>query len=414
MGGVLDKLVAGVTGKLQELGNPVADLGTKFYFEQLTFEITRKCNLKCAHCLRGKMQPISMPLEVIDKVLESCSGIRSIFLTGGEPFLEPDIIEHLVDKVISMNFDTEEISVITNGTILNERGERCAKAFDRFSKWRISKGAASPKAHIEISNDDFHGNDSENAAGFYKNCTSDVEITVQEYRKPEDISPFGRAVENNLTNKKRYEAVYPHRIRVDAGNRIPCRLDITAKGNLTYPEMNEWEEVDSVSIGNIMKESLECMIERNQWEELRCCEIKYLNNYKKGISDTEAGTNEHKLLEWCVEMYEQIRTLRIRIHRQLPYIDYPTICLLADISTVVMTGSKLWLSIVGYDDGFINMVNEEYAEHFWKICNENNAYFWMSGKPKERQIPYDVNQIHIDNCGDTLEKEIKRLQGETE
>ena len=37
---------------------------TKFKFAYLSLEITRKCNLKCAHCMRGDTQHLSMSTEI--------------------------------------------------------------------------------------------------------------------------------------------------------------------------------------------------------------------------------------------------------------------------------------------------------------------------------------------------------------
>lgn len=66
-----------------------------------------------------------MKKEVIDKILDSSEGIKEIFFTGGEPFLEPDLIEYVVDQVIERDFDCLGVSVITNGTIMNDNGIRC-------------------------------------------------------------------------------------------------------------------------------------------------------------------------------------------------------------------------------------------------------------------------------------------------
>ena len=43
----------------------------KTAIDYLSVEITRKCQLKCAHCMKGEAQNIDMSVEVIDKLLES-------------------------------------------------------------------------------------------------------------------------------------------------------------------------------------------------------------------------------------------------------------------------------------------------------------------------------------------------------
>lgn len=43
----------------------------KIAIDHLLVEITRKCQLRCAHCLRGDAQNINMSPKIIDKLLES-------------------------------------------------------------------------------------------------------------------------------------------------------------------------------------------------------------------------------------------------------------------------------------------------------------------------------------------------------
>ena len=41
----------------------------------LVIEVTRKCNLQCAHCLRGEAQDIEISEAVIDKIFHDLSGV---------------------------------------------------------------------------------------------------------------------------------------------------------------------------------------------------------------------------------------------------------------------------------------------------------------------------------------------------
>lgn len=51
--------------------------------------------------MRGEPQNIDMSDSVLDRIIEQCSVVGHLSLTGGEPFLVPDILEKLVDKIIS-------------------------------------------------------------------------------------------------------------------------------------------------------------------------------------------------------------------------------------------------------------------------------------------------------------------------
>ena len=65
----------------------------KMNIKHLMIEMTRECNLKSEHCMRGDAQNITITPEIIDKTLDNIETIFSLTLTGGEPFLHPDMIE---------------------------------------------------------------------------------------------------------------------------------------------------------------------------------------------------------------------------------------------------------------------------------------------------------------------------------
>ena len=60
------------------------------FIENLYLELTRKCNLKCAHCLNGDAQNVSMPKEVMDKLFNEIALIGMVNLSGGEVQLAPE------------------------------------------------------------------------------------------------------------------------------------------------------------------------------------------------------------------------------------------------------------------------------------------------------------------------------------
>ena len=60
----------------------------------LIIEGTRKCNMKCAHCLRGNAQRVNMDNSVADIVTRQVDSIYNITFTGGEPSLNTEIIRN--------------------------------------------------------------------------------------------------------------------------------------------------------------------------------------------------------------------------------------------------------------------------------------------------------------------------------
>lgn len=53
--------------------------------EDLAIETTRRCNLKCDHCMRGVSQNIDLTPEIIDYILENdeIKRINHICFSGG-------------------------------------------------------------------------------------------------------------------------------------------------------------------------------------------------------------------------------------------------------------------------------------------------------------------------------------------
>ena len=87
----------------------------KIGVSNLILEVTRRCNLKCAHCLRGAAQRIDMSNEIIDTVLKQVSYISSITFTGGDPSLNIPAIDHFTDVIRDRKIPVSNFYVVTNG-----------------------------------------------------------------------------------------------------------------------------------------------------------------------------------------------------------------------------------------------------------------------------------------------------------
>lgn len=90
------------------------------YMDRLAVEVTRRCNLNCDFCARGKAQPIDITKEIIDKTLDELSNtlIGNLRLSGGEPFLNPGAITYLFEQIIKRRIRICCVEVFTNGTVI--------------------------------------------------------------------------------------------------------------------------------------------------------------------------------------------------------------------------------------------------------------------------------------------------------
>lgn len=83
----------------------------------LAIETTRRCNMKCAHCLRGNAQSLDIDIAYVDKLFEQVSYISSITLSGGEPSMVPGILKQILDSAKRHNIAINGFYCATNGKV---------------------------------------------------------------------------------------------------------------------------------------------------------------------------------------------------------------------------------------------------------------------------------------------------------
>src|SRR3972149_10352453 len=87
---------------------------------QIYFYLTEGCNLRCSHCwIAPKYQPEgrtypSLDFDLFCSIVEQGKslGLKGVKLTGGEPFLHPDIhkiIEYLSGEDLRLTIETNGI-----------------------------------------------------------------------------------------------------------------------------------------------------------------------------------------------------------------------------------------------------------------------------------------------------------------
>ncbi|MEK6285793.1 MAG: PqqD family peptide modification chaperone [Acidobacteriota bacterium] len=117
--------------------------------QEVWLNITNACNLRCVHCFResGKRFADEMSTEEIARVISSIKALKVgyVVISGGEPFLRPDIFEILEE------LKRNEITVllITNGTLINEAE---AKRLGEIRPWiiQVSLDGSTAEIHDRI------------------------------------------------------------------------------------------------------------------------------------------------------------------------------------------------------------------------------------------------------------------------
>ena len=117
----------------------------------LIIETTRRCNMKCDHCLRGPAQDIAMTQEVITPFFRDVDSIDVLTFTGGEPSLPSGVMAMnlILDTIVDKSIMIQSFFIATNG-------KRWSNAFVKFIYRIYSYCEENDTSGIKISGDQFH------------------------------------------------------------------------------------------------------------------------------------------------------------------------------------------------------------------------------------------------------------------
>ena len=133
----------------------------KVVFNQVAIEVTRQCNMTCAHCLRGTAQPINIPLRHIDALLDQAEAIGRLIITGGEPTLNLNALQYIANSITRHGTPVMRMQIITNGLQYDDRflaivkryaeivniTQRAGYGRDVREPWRVQIGVSLDRYH---------------------------------------------------------------------------------------------------------------------------------------------------------------------------------------------------------------------------------------------------------------------------
>jgi len=94
-----------------------------FIIDNLIIEFSRKCNLKCEHCLRGNAQNKGIKAKVYTNFLKQLDGINNLTVGGGESSLmTKELKEFRLNYVYALkdNLDIHNVYIVTNGKYITQ------------------------------------------------------------------------------------------------------------------------------------------------------------------------------------------------------------------------------------------------------------------------------------------------------
>ena len=222
----------------------------------LIVEGTRKCNMKCAHCLRGNAQRVNMDNSVANIVTRQVDSIYSITFTGGEPSLNSEIIRNFQYGFMFNDCSISNFWVTTNARFYKSD---FAEALENLYSLCDEKDMC----RLTISGDQYHFNQSRKAFDEY----SQLVFFSDERMQPIDdwnLVNEGMAKKNQFGTKdivpsKKISSysIYGDDLYIDDMVYINALGDVLLNCDLSYRSQKK------STIGNIFNESLKDIFVRN-------------------------------------------------------------------------------------------------------------------------------------------------------
>ena len=119
-------------------------------------EVTRRCNMCCAHCLRGDAESIDIQEKYIDAFLdnfEKGAYISSLTFTGGEISLNIPAIRYTLKAVKERGIAVGSFYMVTNGKAIDKMADL---AMASLEWWTYCDEKDDDMCSLCISSDNFH------------------------------------------------------------------------------------------------------------------------------------------------------------------------------------------------------------------------------------------------------------------
>lgn len=126
----------------------------EIHLNELFIEITRKCNMKCEHCLRGDAQNVNIKNEYITNVLKDINSIGSFIITGGEPSLNVPAIQFILKELKRLNIEVYSFYIVTNGRKTSHSEKFLHTLLELY--YYQQSDIADIGSMVEISKDNYH------------------------------------------------------------------------------------------------------------------------------------------------------------------------------------------------------------------------------------------------------------------
>ena len=225
----------------------------KLNIDELMVEVTRRCNMRCSHCLRGNARKENLNVELFNEFLDAVASIGCLVFGGGEPSLAPNVMMDILKLVKTKSIPVYRFYIVTNG-------KKVSKSFlDAIMRWYEyveDDYYDDMTSMLALSQDKFHEPVPEKNK---KKLRMFSFFAEDEHRTDFDKVPvqnLGRA--RSLTAQKKRDPRCRPNIYADRYDNKVNILDVisfTVDGYIVPDCDYEYEEVKNIAIANIKERS---------------------------------------------------------------------------------------------------------------------------------------------------------------
>lgn len=218
------------------------------YYNNLAIEVTRRCNMGCAHCLRGEAENINMLDSYIERFFEHVEGIGSLLFTGGEPTLNLWTIERTLDICKSRNIPVDGFYIVTNGKFITNEFLHLAIDWTTYCLESYPGTIEEGLSGITVSKDMFHEPVDERNLNKLRSLAVFREDDKTVDWESSYMYKLGRA--KHLVNEDDF--MFKNRTLYDidvSGNMVDNIITLTCTGHILSECDYEYGEEESIAIG---------------------------------------------------------------------------------------------------------------------------------------------------------------------
>lgn len=226
----------------------------KLEINELMIEVTRRCNMRCSHCLRGEARKEDLNIGLFDEFLDAVASIGCLVFGGGEPSLVPNVMIDILKLVKAKSIPVYRFYIVTNGKKVSKSFINAIMQWYEYIDEDDYYDEMPPM--LTLSQDKFHEQIPEKNK---KKLRIFSFFSEDEHRTDFDRIPvqnLGRA--KNLTNQKKRDprcSLDIHAERYDNKISISDIISFTVDGYVVPDCDYEYEEVENIAIANIKERS---------------------------------------------------------------------------------------------------------------------------------------------------------------